>query len=269
MKIAKITRVVLAGGMAAAALAVAAPHAEADLEAGRTGTQIMTCTGSNTIASLNPTVKDGTQALYAKVTMKKSDGTKTFFSVPIPVDATTCTVDAGIATTQGAQDVKYLYDNQTSGQTTLTLASAAGALIGSNACDAAAIGSFADYPYGYPINGKITYKYNQVDAALKQLSTQIYQRSYADPDEANPAIQYSVGIVIKGVAVGSHMTNTTTFLPTDSTKNINFTSGCSDAVPNNAAIAEVWAFQTDGVDADALDDKMMFTLGADDANAQP
>lgn len=270
MKIAKITRVVLAGGLAAAALAVAAPSADADLDLARPGIQLMTCTGSQTIATINPAVKDGTAATYVKIAVKKSDGTKTVLGGnPIPADATVCTVDAGIRTTQPAQDIKYLLDNQTNSNATLNLLSIGGSLIGSTACDDALAGAGNDYPTAYPTQGKVTYKFTQLDAALKNIQMQVYQRAYTDPDELNPAVNYSIGIVIKGVAAGSQVNNTTANLPTDSTKNINFIAGCSDGIPGNAQIGEAWAFPVDGVDANGTDDLDTWTLGHDDANAMP
>src|SRR4029079_473613 len=112
VKIQTVIRTLCAGALAVGALGVSVPSASADLEAGIGGTQVVECTGTQIISSLNPTIKDGNAtnhfARYIKTAVKKSDGTKTFLGgVPVPVDATTCTVDAGIRTNQPSQDIKY------------------------------------------------------------------------------------------------------------------------------------------------------------------
>ena len=59
MKIKTIVGAALAGGIAVTAFAIAAPSAEADLNATEGGNQVVACTGGEYIASLNPTIKDG------------------------------------------------------------------------------------------------------------------------------------------------------------------------------------------------------------------
>jgi ABC-type oligopeptide transport system substrate-binding subunit len=116
VKIKTIVGAALAGGIAVTAFAIAAPSAEADLNATEGGNQVVACTGGEYIASLNPTIKDGNAvdgfaARYTKAVVKLSDGTKTLFGNPLPADNTACAIDAGIRTDQGYQDVKYLLDN--------------------------------------------------------------------------------------------------------------------------------------------------------------
>ena len=274
MKIAKITRVALAGGMVAAAFAVATPDAKADLDLGAGGTQLVVCNGGSTnlIASLNPTIKDGDatnhKALYVKASAKRSDGTKTVFAAPIPADSTSCSVDAGIRANQAGQDVKYLLDDQAGGHATLTLASYSASLIGSTQCDNSVVPSaINEYPNAYPLQGKATLKFLQTDAALKQIQIQSYMRTYTDDDDTTSGMVHVVGTVIKGPGVGGRLTTGFGFFPTDSTKNINLVAGCTDGISGNAAGAELWIVGADSsLDADADNEVITVTIGDDDAN---
>lgn len=273
MKIAKITRVALAGGMVAAAFAVATPDAKADLDAGAAGTQLLVCAGGSTnlIASLNPAIKDGDatnhKALYIKASTKRSDGTKTVFAVPIPADTTTCSVDAGIRTDQPSQDVKYTLDNLAAGHATLTLSSYSNSLIGSTQCDNTVVPSaINEYPNAYPLQGKQTMKFAEVDAALKQIQMQAYIRTYTDDDDLT-AMTHVVGTVIKGPGLGGRLTTGFGFFPTDSTKNNNLAAGCTDGISGNAVGGELWIVGADSsLDTDGDVEVITVTIGDDDAN---
>lgn len=268
MKSQTIIRSALASGLAIAAFGVAAPSAEADLDATFGGNQVVMCTGTHLIAKLNPAIADGNEtehaARYLKASAKISDGTLTYFGgLPIPADATTCTVDSGIATDQPAQNVKYGLDDQSNGHTTLTLAKVTSSLIGSTQCDATVgtIEGVNDYPTAYPLQGKFQYTFNELDAKLKQIKIQTYVSAYAD--DGDPGVYHIAGTVIKGPGVGGRYTNAFTFLPTDNEKkNVNLLAGCTDGVPGNALGGELYIGGADSAyDADALPQAAMVTLG--------
>jgi hypothetical protein len=272
VKIRTITRVALAAGLAAAGLGVAAPVARADLDAGADGIQLVQCSGSELIASLNPTLKDGDAtahyARYAKSTAKRSDGTKTVLGSPIPADGTTCSVDAGIRADQLAQDVKYVLDNQSNGNATLTLAGFAASLSGSAQCDSSQANQVGinDYPTGYPLQGKITLKFAELLPSGAPIQIQAYNRIYTD-DVNDPGVYHVVGTVIKGPGLGGRLTTAFGFFPTDSTKNVNVLLGCTDGVSGNASAAELWITGTDSaIDADADTEKFVVTLSDDKAS---
>jgi hypothetical protein len=264
-------KVALAGGVALGGFAVAAPDAKADLDLVRDGNQLVMCTPSNLIASLNPTIKDGPDAKYVKAGAKISDGTKTFLGGPIPADDTDCSVDAGIRTEQGSQDVKYVLDNQTNGHALLELTKLSASLTGSTQCDSGLSGPAVEYPNAYPLQGKLTYKFeNQLDAKGKGIQMQTFIRTYTDEDDPGGSNVYVTGTVIKGPGVGGEITNAFTFLPTDSTKNVNLVLGCTDGEGDGDAVgAELWIAPADGVDLDVDPDAAMITISHDDANAKP
>lgn len=268
MKAKAIFRSALAGGLAVSAFGIAAPSAQADLDATFGGNQVVMCTGTQLIAKLNPAIADGNEtdhyARYTKASAKISDGSLTYLGgIPIPADATTCTVASGIATEQPAQGVKYGLDNQSNGHTTLTLAKITSSLMGSTQCDTSAgtIEGVNDYPTAYPLQGKFMYTFNELDAKLKQIKMQTYVSIYAD--EGDPGVYHVAGVVIKGPGVGGRYTNAFAFLPTDNAKkNINVLSGCTDGVSGNASGGELYIVGADSAyDADSLPQAAMVTLG--------
>lgn len=276
-----ITRAALACGLVGAALTIIPSPAEADLNLTFGGDQVLQCTGTQLVASLNPTIKDGTVpdghvARYIKAAVKRPNGLgKTFLGgVPVPDDATTCVVDAGIRTNQSAQDVKYLLDNQTDdgtppgGHATLTTNKIVGSLTGSTQCDSSVgtIPGVNDYPTAYPLQGKLVFGFTQTNSVtLKALGMQAYTRTYSDEDDAGAF--HVTGTVIKGPGVGGRFTTAFTFLPTDSTKNINVLTGCTNGVAGDAAAAELYIAPSDSdLDVDGDPQPTMVTIGDDDAN---
>jgi hypothetical protein len=276
----------MACGLVAVSVGLAAPGAEADLEAGIGGNQIVKCTGTEMYSGLNPTIKDGNAtdhfARYVKASAKPllTGHTKTYFGgVPLPNDATNCSIDAGIRANQAAQDVKYLLDDQTNGQTGLTLLKLSGSFVGSTQCDSS-VGEIAgvnDYPTAYPLQGKLALTFNQLTAALKNIQMQGYVRIYSDADIDGDGLEeggadtdsafHVTGTVIKGPGVGGELTTAFTFLPTDSTKNINVVAGCTDGVSGNAAGAELYIAPADSnVDVDGTPQPLLVTISGDDAN---
>jgi hypothetical protein len=200
--------------------------------------------------------------------VKKSLGDKTFLGgLPVPADTTTCSIDAGIRTEQAYQDVKYALDNQSNSQNNLTLLKVSGSLLGSTQCQSGQpeTGQNA-YPTAYPLQGKLAYSFNQLDAKLKSIALQAYVRTYSDV--ADPGVYLVTGTVIKGIGVGGRATTAFTFLPTDSTKNVNTVAGCTDAVAGNAAGAELWVTGADSAaDADTLPQPFTVTF-SDDFSAE-
>jgi hypothetical protein len=271
MKRSTFTRTALAAGIAVGGFAVGTPAARADLDLVRPGNQLVECSGASSIATVNPTIKDGPNALYMKASAKRSDGTKTFLTAPIPADATTCTVDAGIRTNQAGQDVKYTLDDQSGGHATLTLTKLSASLLGSTQCNGNETGADVEYPNAYPLQGKLSMTFAELTPAAKAVKIDTYVRSYTDDDDPNASNFYLTGIVTKGPGLGGLVTNTLTFLPTDSTKNINLVEGCTDAEgqTGDAIGAELWIVESDGVDADAIEDGLAVTIGNDDANVMP
>jgi hypothetical protein len=270
VKKASIVRAAMACGLVAVSVGLAAPSAEADLDGARGGIQVISCSGTELIATLNPTIKDGTAvdghvARYVKASAKRSDGTKDFIGNDIPADATTCSVDAGIRTDQAVQGVKYILDTTAGvGNSTLTLVKLSAALTGSTQCAAAQAGPLNDYPDGYPLQGKLAFTFAELNLG-KAVQLQAYVRTYSDDDD--PGVFHVTGTAIKGPGVGGHFTTAFNFLPTDSTKNINVVAGCSDATAGNAAGAELWITGANSaVDASAGTVPATVTLGGDDAN---
>lgn len=269
MKIKTIVGAALAGGIAVTAFAIAAPSADADLNATAGGNQIVECAGGEYIAGLNPSIKDGNAvdghvARYTKASVKMSLGDKTFLGgIPVPADATVCSIDAGIRTEQAYQDVKYLLDNQTNGQNNLTLQKVSGSLLGSTQCVSSApqTGQNA-YPTAYPLQGKLAYTFNQLDAKGKFIALQAYVRTYSDTDD--PGVFLVTGTVIKGIGVGGRATTAFTFLPTDSTKNNNTVAGCTDGTPGNAIGAELYVTGADSANDPDLDDQPLTVTLSDD-----
>jgi hypothetical protein len=270
VRIKNITRAALAAGLVVAAVGISSPDAGADLNATDNGDQLVECSGSELIATLNPTIKDGTTvdghvARYIKAATKRSDGTKTFLSIPIPADTMSCSVDAGIRTNQTSQDVKYVLDNQSNGHATLTMGATgkvAASLSGSSQCDSSQAGPLNEYPVGYPLQGKLIFKFAELNEKGAQIQIQSYVRTYSD--DADPGVFHVTGTVIKGPGLGGRATTAFTFLPTDSTKNVNVVTGCTNGTAGDAAGAELWVTGTDSAaDADAANETFTVTIGDD------
>jgi hypothetical protein len=259
-------RIALAGGLVAGALAVSGGTQDADA-----AQSLVACAGGVNIGSANPTVKAG-DAEYAKVSVKKSDGTKFDFLVaaPIPIDATTCIVDAGIRTNQAGQDVKYVLDNQSGGHTTLTMDGAlgklSGSLTGSISCNNVDLTLDTDYPTAYPLQGKLVYKFDELDAASKQIQIQAYVRLGGDtlggpPDHvASPTHITIDGTVIKGPGVSGDVSAHLAFSATTSTKNVNVLDCVADPSTDTASLGELWTQASDGDDAGTTVDNFEITI---------
>ena len=264
----RILRVAAVGGLIAGTLAVAVP-AGADLDATLPDNQIVQCNGGNTISTLNPTLKDG-DAKYTKSATKLSDGTKTQFLTndPIPANALVCAVDSGIKTNQAGQDAKYVLDNQTNGQNLTQVgptAKTSGVLSGSSTCFGEdPIPASKTYPNAYPVQGKLIWKFDQLDAASKQIQMQQYIRLGITPPYTGNTTLNVTGIVIKGPGLGGTVSATITFYPTSSTKNID-PVGCQvagglDTIPGNTSLSELWVHGVDGPDAGTAVDPWSITI---------
>jgi hypothetical protein len=273
VKKASIVRAAMACGLLAVSVGIAAaPGADADLNLVAAGNQLVECTGTEIVATLNPTIKDGSggshDARYVKASAKASDGTKTFLGgVPVPADNTTCSIDAGIRTNQGAQDVKYVLDDQTGGNATLNALTSkpiAGTLTGSTQCDSSQTGPETMYPNAYPLQGKLIVKFIELNAG-KPIQQQGYIRTYADP--ADPGVFHVTGTVIKGPGLGGRLTTAFSFLPTDSVKNINVVTGCTNGIAGDAVGAELYILSADSsLDADASPEGIQVTISDDQAS---
>jgi len=162
-------------------------------------TTLMTCSLKDSVASLNPPLVSGT-AKYFKAAAKEDAVT--------PGSGTdVCTVDAGIRTDNTATDnagKDNPFDNQSFGQSPLHVIKQASSSAGVQSCSSQDA-NFNNqlYPHTYPVNGKETLQYNEVNpTTLAHLSTQFYFRLKA-PDPVNsPTLVNLHGIVIKGVGIG-------------------------------------------------------------------
>ncbi len=239
--IAGASTLAIAGGM----MAAVAPAANA-------ATTLLSCTGIAAIGTANPTLKSG-DAAYTKVALKDSDGTKTdILAGPIPADATTCSVNAGIRTNQAGQDIKYVLDDQTNGAASLTTTGALSKGVtttsGSATCNSADPTLVTTFPTAYPLQGKLQYKFDQLDALGHQILFQAYVRTGVDP--ADPTFGHITvkGIVIKGPGVGFDLAATFGFGATTSVKNLNLLDCVGNPAAKNASIAELDLQQVDGSD---------------------
>jgi hypothetical protein len=251
----RILRAALAGGLAAGTVAAFAAPAGADLDAVKADNQIVRCTGGVLIAKLNPALSSSTPA-YTKVAAKSSTGTVLVGGNPAPVDALTCSIDAGIRTNQAGQSVKYLLDNQTNGNATLNILSQSGTFSGSATCKTADFGGTGpayEYPNEYPLQGKMVWKFTQLDEKSHNIQLQQYVRLGRAVGDTDPTHIAATGIVIKGPGVGGTSDGLFAFAPTDSTKNLNLLD-CVGAPPSPANLAELQITQADGTDAGTTPD---------------
>lgn len=265
----RLFRLAVAGGVVAGGLAVAAPAANATPLA---QTLVNCGTGGVVVSSLNPTLGSG-DAKYVKTAIKRSDGTVHASLTgaedlgPAPADATSCAVDAGIRTNNTATDVGTKlnpYDNQTNGQATLTMAGAlakqSGAIAGSASCNRADPSLVDTYPRAYPLNGKIVWKFDQLDAASHQIQIQQYVRLGTDPLDTDPTHITVSGIVIKGPGVGGQVDATLAFGASFSTKNVNLLDCVANPAAKNASLAQLIIKAADGTDAGTGLDPWLITI---------
>jgi hypothetical protein len=236
---------------------------------------VVSCTGNVTVASLNPALGSG-DAKYTKAALKGSDGTVHSSLTgaedlgPAPTDATTCAVDAGISTENAATNAGTKdnpYDNQSNGHSTLTLQKESGTAGGSASCNRDTTNPISiDYPQSYPLNGKIVWKFNELDAKLHQIQIQQYVRlgsDAADPDVTHITI---TGIVIKGPGVGGQVDSTAAFgAAFNPKKNL----GLLDCVANStttpawdgsASLGQLIIQAADGPDAGTTPDPWLITI---------
>jgi hypothetical protein len=286
----------LIGGASALALAgsvmVFATPAGADLDLVKADNQIVRCTGTALLATLNPTLGSG-DAKYVKAANKRNDGTVNHLSLTggedlgnSTTDATSCAIDSGIRTTNAATDAGTKlnpYDNQTpdgsepGGFATLDMGQVgtgaltgtgkiSGVVGGSASCNRTDPGLVTDYPRGYPLNGKLIYKFQQLTATGAQYQIQAYVR--LGTDDADPDITHITvnGTVIKGPGIGGDVTSTLAFGAAYApTKNINLLDCTADGTPpaaGNASLASLIITPADGSDADASADPFDISIPA-------
>ena len=102
------------------------------------------------------------------------------------------------------------FDNQSNGQAFLTMGgpptaftpNIVASISGSASCNRSDVTLATDYPNAYPLQGKMIFKYQQSDAALKQIQNQIYVRLGTDPLDVDITHITLRGIAIKGPGVG-------------------------------------------------------------------
>jgi hypothetical protein len=235
----RIFRVAAVAALASAGLGIAAASSGADIT-------LVSCTGTTQAAKLNPTLGSG-DAKYIKASSAGNTGS--------------CTVDAGIRTDRSTQSVKYLLDDQSNGHATLTTLSVKAGLSGSVSCNSTDPSLITDYPASYPLQGKLTYKFNELDAKSKNLSIAAYVRGGRDPLDTNPTNFQITGIVTKGVGVGGDITATLSFFPDLlSTKNLNFLDCVANPATRNASLAALQIFAGDGSDAGTAPDPLTVTI---------
>ncbi len=259
------------GAVATAALVGGGLVAFAPAPAGA-AQSLLTCSGLSAIASLNPTIKSN-DAAYVKTALKDSDGTKLEYltNAPIPADTTSCLVDSGIRTNQGGQDVKYILDDQTNGNGGLTRTGNAapdgknvGTTTGSATCNSSDVVNVdSAYPQGYPLQGKLIWKFEQLTALGAQIQIQQYLRTGRDLADPNAQHITVKGIVIKGPGIGGDVNAVLNFFPTNSVKNLDPLE-CVDANVSDdaleASLAELTITQADGSDGDAFVDNWVISI---------
>ena len=182
--------------------------------AGAVVNTVLTCSGMTQTAKLNPALGSG-DAKYTKASAKGINGG--------------CIVDAGIRTNNPSSDSTKLnpFDDQTNGQAGLSVLSNKASLAGSASCNTADPGVDNDYPQAYPLNGKQTIKFNELNALFKNIQLQAYV--YITSDEFNPTLITALGVVTKGPGVGGNLTEPFTFGPAvGDVKSVHFLD-CLDA----------------------------------------
>jgi len=277
----------LIAGVGSLALAAGGMAAFAVPAANAASTNLLSCTGTSIVALLNPTLGSA-DAKYTKVAVKRDDATnraKYHSSLTggedlgeSPLDVTDCVVDAGIRTnntaTNSASGKDNPFDNQTNGATHLTtngggfVGSIVGSTAGSATCNRSDPAVNGDYPQAYSLQGKPIFKFNQADAAAKQIQLQAYTRlgsDTADPDVTHITV---VGTVIKGPGVGGDVKSTFGFGAAFTSKNLNLLDCVNDnSDPNNArqgnaSLAALIISPADGSDVGVTVDPLTVSIPA-------
>jgi len=216
----RIMRVAVAGAFVGGAALAFVPQS-----AGAAQT-LMACAGTTGLANANPVLGSG-NAKYTKVATVGTTGT--------------CLVDAGIRTNNTGTDSTKPnpYDDQTNGQSVLTVQKQATVTDGSASCNRIDPGLLTTYPQSYPLQGKSVWKFNELDALAKNLQTQMFLRLGVDPLDADPTHITGKGIVIKGVGVGGDVSVKLAFGLTASPKNLNPLDCVANPAVGNAALAQL------------------------------
>jgi hypothetical protein len=270
-------------------MAFASP-AGADLDGILAGNQIVRCTGGVNFTSLNPTLQSG-DARYLKAASKRNDGTVNHLSLTgqedfgnSTTDNNTCAIDAGIRTENNLTDSlsgkDNPFDNQTfdgsdpGGFSTLDVGQVgtgaltgtgktSGVFSGSASCNRSDPGLVTDYPRGYPINGKLIYKFQQLTATGAQYQIQAFIRLGTSDIDTDPTHITVQGTVIKGPGIGGAVGATFAFGASYApTKNINLGDCIANPSLENASLASLIISAADGEDADALVDAFTVTIPA-------
>ena len=241
---------------------------------------LVSCTGVNQIATVNPAL-GSRSAKYVKEVTKDSIGDKTEFgtNANVPTDATTCALDSGIRTddpnTNSGTATAQMnpFDNQSNGFASLTthgsaIAKTVMALAGSSTCQTEPQATVNNsYPRAYPIQGKVTVTFDQhlSTPALNPAHIQIqeYVRFGKDISDPNPTHVHVTGIVTKGPGLGGDVSATLRVWPTTNVKNLNPLE-CSDAdvtqTTNSASLTEMAFTQADGSDGNTTVDPWTVTI---------
>jgi len=257
--------------IAASGLAFAAPSA------GAAQTLVNCGTGTRVFATLNPTLGSD-DAKYVKTATKRNDGAVNHLSLtgaedfgPSTSDATSCAVDAGIRTnnpaTNSVSGKENPFDNQSNGVATLTmgaigsLGKISGTASGSASCNRDDVTLNTDYPVAYPLQGKLIFKYLELDALAKQIQNQFYIRLGTDPLDTDITHITVEGIAIKGPGVGGDVTATFGFGAAYApTKNLNLLDCTAVSAAGNASLASLIISPADGSDGDAIADSWLVTI---------
>ena len=206
----------IAGSMAAGL--VTAP-------AGAAVSTVLQCTGMTSTAKLSPALGSG-DAKYTKASASGTNGT--------------CVVDAGIRTSNPATDSTKPnpYDDQTSGQSALSVISNKASLAGSSSCNRTDPTVNNDYPQAYPLSGKQTLKFAELING-KPGSLQAFVNIKNDPN--NPTLVTAEGVVTKGPGIGGNLTEPFVFGPAaGDTKSVHFVD-CIDATAGPGGIEDGYA----------------------------
>jgi hypothetical protein len=273
--LAGVSALATAGGM----MVLAAPAATA----APLGQTIMSCSGTIVVASLNPALGSG-DAKYTKAGLKRLGPTEAAsgkYNLSLtgqedlgapPSDTTSCAVDSGITTDVPATDSTKPnpFDNQTNGASTLDMTSPsiytpkiAGKAAGSASCNRDDTTLVTAYPQGYPLQGKMIYKYAQLNEKGKQIQNQFYIRLGTDPLDADITHITLEGIVIKGPGASGQVDGTFAFGAAYSPKkNLNLLD-CTATTGNalgNASLGLLIIQQADGADADTAVDPLTVSI---------
>ena len=133
---------------------------------------LLACTASPQKTTINPPLHSGDSKYFKSVSKSTGGGS--------------CLVDPGISTDQSTQDVKYTLDNQTNGNSSLTVASSTTSNTGSFTCNTTDPANLVAYPASYPGQGKLITKFAELDALGHQIQLQAYVRLGHDGTDPDP-----------------------------------------------------------------------------------